>query len=423
MSKLVLTNSSLPGDAPPAQCDSNMDSVTDTLDLAALEAFVGLIGAPLWSDRLRMVREAARSPTRQGRQALQRHCIELAIDRLRRGLTERKMSPAERLIARYAMDVAELHHRLTDAGRVRLHALLHTALVDEACLVPVFHLIRTAGLQRSRGFDVAFAGLEEDAPFDLLLSREGSDAELSCDVISAEDGRDVHRSAWFRLVDRVDPELQVWLASHPGRYILKMTLPNGLKDKGDGVLAALHGRITAMLGSARRADHDEAAVLRLDPLMLAAAQADELGLMPRLRDEFGPQAQLSVTAANGGVFVMAARAGRENAVAAAVRHRLAALAPTRLTGTRPGILAMFMEDTDRIEWRALRDTLELEGETRQFMTNPEARSVVAVTCASRLELFGLPEPDAVADGELRFRNPAHPAAKAAGLSPAVLSST
>src|SRR5208337_155936 len=97
----------------------------------------------------------------------------------------------------------------------------------------------------------------------------------------------------------------------------------------------------------RRSDQDEAVVLRLDPLMLAAAQADELGLMSSLRREFGPEAHLSVTAAGKAVFVMAARAGRENEVAAAVRRRLCAIAPARLTGTRPGILALFIEDTAR----------------------------------------------------------------------------
>ena len=83
---------------------------------------------------------------------------------------------------------------------------------------------------------------------------------------------------------------------------------------------------------------------------------------------------------------------------------------------------MFVDDTDRAEWTGLRDSLELEGEARKFMTCPEARRVVAVTCASRLELFGFPEPDSAPDGELRFRNPAHPAAKAPALAPAVLSS-
>ena len=64
----------------------------------------------------------------------------------------------------------------------------------------------------------------------------------------------------------------------------------------------------------------------------------------------------------------------------------------------------------------------VEGETRQFLTLPEARRVVAVTCASRLELFGAGAPDAAPDGELRFRNPAHPAARTAALAPAVMSS-
>ena len=203
-----------------------------------------------------------------------------------------------------------------------------------------------------------------------------------------------------------------------------MTLPEGLREAAGSAdpLALLHAQIRTMLSASARRAEDAAVVLRLDPLLLAAAQADETGLMGRLRREFGPEAHLSVTASGGGVFVMAARAGRENEVAAAVRRRLAAIAPARLTGTRPGILAMFVEDTDRAEWRGLRERLELEGEARQFLTHAAARPVVAVTCASRLELFGLPAPDAVADGELRFRNPAHPAARAAELAPAVASS-
>lgn len=393
------------------------------IDGAALDAFVGLIGDSAWRARLAMLRPAAAAPTRLGRAALQRHAIELAIDRLRRGMG-RAPSLAERLIAEHATAAARLHGSLPARARERLAAMLRTGLCDTECLVPAFHLIRTAGLQAARGFEVAYAGLIDGAPFDLLLSRDGAEAEVACDVLSAEEGRGVQRGAWFSLVDQVDPDLQTWLAAHPGRYILKMTLPKGLRAEADnaGQLVALHARIRAMLASQTRADYDEAAVLRLDPLMLAAAQADELGLMPRLRQEFGPQAQLSVTAAAGGVFVMAARAGQENAVAVAVRRRLDCLAPTRLTGARPGILALFLEDTDRAEWQSLRSTLELEGETRQFMTHAEARSVVCVTCASRLEMFGLPVPDSVPGGELRFRNPAHPAAKEPALAPAVLSS-
>ena len=103
-----------------------------------------------------------------------------------------------------------------------------------------------------------------------------------------------------------------------------------------------------------------------------------------------------------------------------MRRRLFDAAPTRLSGTLPGILAMFVDDIDRSEWRGLRDRLELEGAARQFLAVKAARPVIAVTCASRFELFGMP--DAAEEGELRFRNPSHPAAKAVALGPAILSS-
>jgi hypothetical protein len=389
-----------------------------------LRAFVALAGARAWSERMAELRQAMAAGPYMRRALQQRHGLELALDRLRAGPAARPQSSGETRALALAAETVAASRGLSAAGRARLREALGTALQGEQTLVPLFHVIRTAAMQKARGFDVTFAGLEEGASFDLLLRRDGIEAEVICDVVSAEEGRGVHRAAWVRLVDRIDPDLQTWLAAHPGRYLLKLTLPQGLRtDPAEqDRLAALHGRIRTLLSAQRRADHDEAAVLRLDPLMLAAAQADELGLMTSLRREFGHEAHLAVTAAGGGVFVMAARAGRENEVAVAIRRRMAAIAPARLTGTRPGILAMFIEDTDRAEWRHLRERLELEGEARQFLTHKEARGVVAVTCVSRFELLGAPVPDAAPEGELRFRNPSHPAARAAALAPAVLSS-
>ncbi len=385
-----------------------------------IAAFVELAGRRRWAARMAELRRTAGAHSGRARQ--QRHALELSLDRLRRGGAPE--GAAERRLRDLAADTAAIASALPASGLARLRDRLAAALDGDATLVPLFHLVRTAALQRERGFAVDFAGLADAAPFDLLLRRDGIEAEVACEVVSAEDGRELHRGAWVRLMDRVDPDLQTWLAAHPGRYLLKLTLPQGLRSEaGDGaVLPALHARIRAMLAAQRRADYDEAAVLRLDPLMLAGAQADELGLMSSLRREFGHEAHLAVTAAGGGVFVMAARAGRENEVAVAIRRRMAAVAPARLTGTRPGILAMFVEDTDRAEWRHLRERLELEGEARQFLTHPEARPVVAVTCTSRFELLGAAAPDAAPEGELRFRNPAHPAARMAALAPSVLSS-
>jgi hypothetical protein len=392
---------------------------------AAIDAFVDLIGQRDWADRLKAIQAWIADGRRAGRALARYHAVELTLERLRQE-GARPLVPAALRLAGFAADAVALADTMTPAGRERLRAVLRGAVAADGTLVPAFHLLRTAALQRERGFAVSFAGLEEGAPFDLLLARDGVEAEVVCDLVSAEAGREVHRGAWVRLADRIDPDLQTWLAQHPGRYVLKMTLPLGLRGglhPGEPAepepLAVLHGRVRDMLTHHRRADHDEAVVLRLDPLLLVGAQADELGLMPSLRAAFGPEAHLSVTAAGRGVFVMAARSGREDEVAVAVRKRMAALAPARLTGTRPGILAMFVEDTDRDEWRSLRDQLQLEGEARYFLTRAEAKAVVAVTCASRFELFAAP--DCAEEGELRFRNPSHPAARTAALAPAVAS--
>ncbi len=400
-----------------------MTQAQSTIDTAALQAFVEGFGPRAWAERIAELEGVTAGSTRLSRAAQQRHVVELTINRWLRPGRNRLPSVAELRIASLAADASRLFDELPQGSRDRFRGRLRRAAVGDNTLIPSFHVMRIAQMQRARGFEVAFAGLADEASFDLLLHRDGHEAEVACDVVSAEDGRFVHRGAWSSLCDRIDPELQTWLASHPGRYLLKMTLPQGLKNLPEGdALGALHTRITAMLSSMRRADHDEAAVLRLDPLMLAAAQADELGLMPRLRNEFGPEAHIAITAAERSLFVMAARSGQENEVAVAIRRRMAAVAPARLTGTRPGILAMFIEDTDRTEWRLMRERLDLEGEARQFLTDPGAKSVVAVTCASRLEMFGMSGPDVAPDGELRFRNPSHPAAKAAALAPAVTSS-
>ena len=374
--------------------------------------FIKLAGPARWRRRVADIAAMCGNGHRAGRAALHRHLLELTIDRLSRA-EDRRLTTAEAAILSLAQATIALAMSLTPDGRGRLLAALRAGLADENTLVPLFHILRTAAMQRARGFSVRFAGFADAAPFDLLISRDGVEAEIACNTMSAEDGRDVPRGAWVRLVDRIDPDLQTWLGAHPGRYLLKMTLPQGLKSAPES-LASLHDRIKVMLAGSTRQDHDAAAVLRLDPLMLAASQADEAGLLAGVRREFGNEAHLAVTSAGQGVFVLAARAGRENEIAVAMRHRLGVLAPTRLSGTRPGILAMFIEDTDRAEWGELRDRLRLEAETRQFLAYPSARQVVAVTCASRHEMLA-------DEGELRFRNTGNAFAKVAALAPAVMS--
>jgi hypothetical protein len=177
-----------------------------------------------------------------------------------------------------------------------------------------------------------------------------------------------------------------------------------------------------MLARGDRRDDSPTAVLRLDPLPTIACRRDEQSLLSLLRNEFGPEAHLCVTTSAQGMFALAARTGRGDEIGAAISRRMALLPQARLTGTRPGILAMLLEDIGRAEWRSLRERLELESEARRFLIGSAGRAVVAVSCSSRFELLDCADLDAAAEGELRFRNPDHPAARLAALAPAVLSS-
>jgi len=381
----------------------------------AAARLVALVGKQRWNARIEEVRARAAAQRIAGRVVAERHALELAVDRLA-AATATPRTRAEAAILSLASALVSLAERLPPSGQERLATALAAATEGEGTLVPLFHLVRVAALNRARGFTVRFSGLEEGSMHDLVIERDGAEAEIVAAVVSADEGRWVHKGDWFALVDRLNPDLERWLAAHPGRYLLKLTLPEGLS--GPEGQSLVQERINALLAEDRRSDHSEAAILRLDPLLLAQNEANQAALMQRLRAQFGPEAHFAVMGGERSVFVMAARAGRENEVAAVLRRRLAEL-PARLSGGRPGILAVFIEDTDRTEWRGLRERLEIEGATRNFLTAPEARPVIAVTCASRFELLDMPEPDAAPGGELRFRNPAHPKAKDAALAPAV----
>ena len=394
-----------------------MQNQLPPFDPRALEAFVALAGRRAWVQRMDEIAHGISGP-RHDLLMKRRHAIELAIERLRRPL-DRAATDGERQAAGLAGDAVMLWRALPADGRSRLQAKLREALCGDRTLVALFHALRTARVQRARGFKVAFAGLEQGTAFDLLLARGASEAEVACDVVSAEQGRMVQRAAWSSLADRVEADVRGWLAAHRGDHLLNMTLPLGLRDAA--AVAQLDASIRDLLQTGERRSHATGSVLRLDSLGTQAGRTIA-HLTAGLRARYGPEAHLAAIASPDGVFAMACRAGRIDEVATIVRQRLAEIAPCRLSGRRPGILAMLLDDTDRGEWRGLRERLELEGEARQFLANKSSRGVIAVTCTSRFELLGIGAKDAAADGELRFRNPAHPQAMVRALAPAVLSS-
>ena len=60
------------------------DGMTAELSFASLDAFVELAGMRAWRGRLAGIEQAMALGQRQGQAALQRHAVEVTIERLRR---------------------------------------------------------------------------------------------------------------------------------------------------------------------------------------------------------------------------------------------------------------------------------------------------------------------------------------------------
>jgi len=239
-------------------------------ELAHLSDFVGIVGAPVWRERLAELQTRIAASNRQGSVLRQRHSLELALDRLlNRGpesRTKPPLSAAETRLALIAAECVTLAKQLTPEGRERLRERLQAALSDDNTLIDLFHLLRTGALYRERGFSVFYAKLEELASYDLLLSRDDVEAECVCDTVSAEIGRDIHRVAWARFCDLAEANLKAWLEGRPGRYLLKMTLTRGLTDAEPAMVTSLHDRLKTMLASGNRLLRLPLEIFHLDQL-------------------------------------------------------------------------------------------------------------------------------------------------------------
>ena len=252
----------------------------------------------------------------------------------------------------------------------RLRDEILAGLTGEATLVPLFHLLRTAACCADAASRCASTAWRRRP----LRPAGGTRGRGDGGRLRNGLGRGGPKGEPWRLVDAggPHPSRTADLAGRASRPLPAEDDPaRGPRRAGpDRRTARAHQRAARGRAAAGRGQPGRAQARPADAGRRAAASDRPGGLPARLRAQFGPEAHLAVTTAPGSnsVFVMAARASQENEVAAAVCRRLENAATDRLSGRHPGILAVFLEDLDRTEWRVLREKLELEGAVRRFLT-------------------------------------------------------
>ena len=199
-------------------------------DPLALDAFVALAGTRVWAARMAEIASTRRVRTACRTVVAPASCAR-AGDRTVAGHADPAAVAGELHAAQLAGAGGGCCHKSERARQGATARRCDVCSAGDCTLVPLFHLLRTAALQASRGFTVDVPRPRGGAPYDLLIARGGSEAEVACEVVSAEEGRLVGRQAWSQLADRVDADVRAWLADRPGRYLLKMSLPRGLQSE------------------------------------------------------------------------------------------------------------------------------------------------------------------------------------------------
>ena len=173
----------------PQQSGRRMMFADHRPDQADLARFRALCGDRRWTVRLAEISRRAATSSLAGRAAQQRHALELALGRLLDAKAPEKATQAERRVAAYAREAVQLAATLPAAPRKRLREQIEAGLTGEATLVPCSTCFTPPPCTAPAASRCDFTGLAEGTPWDLLITREGTAAEVACETVSAEEGR------------------------------------------------------------------------------------------------------------------------------------------------------------------------------------------------------------------------------------------
>ncbi len=383
----------------------------------AMRRFMGVVGRRAWTARMRSLEAHIAGQPALRHVVQRRHLLEMAFDqldrRVRRAGPDRPLPPQYAALAEIAGLVGDTAEALNAKGEKALKARLAAALEDGGALSAALHPFAVARRFLQLGFSVSFPDLEDKAPYDLLVEKDGTAAEVVCVAVASDAGRSVDSADWSRLVGEIDGAMQAYVDGRPGRYVLKLSLPEGLA--GDTGIADIRDAVVELLADNQRSARAESVVMKLDPLNLGSDPISQDDLHQVLRAQFGPAASLAIGMFGDSAFAIAGRSGKPDDIARGVLDQLVDV-PRRFGGDRPGLLFTLVDDVSAVEWTSLRDRMELEVAGRELLNRAENAPVHSVAFVSVADMVTEGPPGFARHRSLCVLNPKHPQARAADLA-------
>lgn len=284
--------------------------------------------------------------------------------------------------------------------------MMRDGLQTDRGLQPLAFEMASAVDLSGRGFKLQFVDLESCERFDYLIRKDGVEAEFECKTVSYDLGRQVHRRVFERLGKQVFERgvSEFLTTSGPNIRIdltLEARLPSGEKPLArvvDMVASALRGNAATEpgLGRARASEWDIPG--RPDDLR----QSDLKGTFDRGDDDhtliaIGPRR----------AFALVASSEKPARLLQGVFRELRRVAREQLSGTRPGVIAVQIEDIRESDWVQLSHGSAIEAMTAAYFVTGRREHIHSVLYSSEQLLHKAPGRAWLSGTRLVYRNPAN----------------
>jgi hypothetical protein len=218
-------------------------SLSTALDPAELPTTIrrmaGIVGWKMWQKRIDGLHAELNSNPLWRQFVLERYGLELAFADVHRHLRATGRCPWPPEIAEqyrlysFLAAAVRVHARLSPEGRARLAGAIRTGLKKEFGLGPVAFEMKVVAHLMSRGFDIEFHDLASGGGYDFLATSGPKKIEVECKHISADIGRQIHRSALHDLGGVLRPAMTRAVDKRHDGQLLQITLPGKLTRNKD----------------------------------------------------------------------------------------------------------------------------------------------------------------------------------------------
>ncbi len=260
--------------------------------------------------------------------------------------------------------VVGVHRHLTSQAQKRLRGMIRGQLKDDSGLAPVASEMAVASHLMSRDFDVIFNDLETGRGFDFLAKRREVEIEVECKHVSGDVGRKLHKRRVYELGGRIVPLLDEVLERQSDGWLLRITVPDHLKGAREQHEAIAKVVEETLRSGQRSSDHSVCSLeVQQFPLADSPFSASSPGAISEqlVKDFvekrlgvfnkhlfclFGPQK---------GAVVVVFHSSKPDKVLDGIHRQLKNSSKDQLTGLRPGLMCVHLEDVSGKDLRELAD--------------------------------------------------------------------